>query len=155
MKTFKVYALGCKVNQYDSQLLRERFGAAGYRLLDNDGGIADLCVINTCTVTAKADRDSLNVIRRAIKENPWAKVIVAGCLAQLDKDRLRQTPGITEIVDDRDAMELPRLEGISFFAGRARAFLKVQDGCDNFCSYCKVPLVRGTLAQPAPGTSRA
>jgi threonylcarbamoyladenosine tRNA methylthiotransferase MtaB len=159
MKTVKFYTLGCKVNQYDTQNLRERFAEAGLRELEN-GKCADVCVINTCTVTHKADADSLNIIRKAKRQNPKAKIIVIGCLAELDRPRILDTrPSLIVPHKDKDDI-LGYLnvqtgpagktgpaglahKGISYFKGHVRAFLKIQDGCNNFCSYCKVPLVRG------------
>jgi len=143
MKTVKFFTLGCKVNQYDTQEIRERFLARGFRELDN-GGRAGTYVINTCTVTGKADAESLSLIRRAVRENPAAKVIVTGCLTELDKDRIRCAFSRAVIVDNKDkGAILSGRQGVTSFCGHTRAFLKIQDGCDNFCSFCKVPLVRG------------
>ncbi|MDD5154890.1 MAG: tRNA (N(6)-L-threonylcarbamoyladenosine(37)-C(2))-methylthiotransferase MtaB [Candidatus Omnitrophica bacterium] len=160
MKTVKFYTLGCKVNQYDTQVIREQFINYGFRELDN-GLAADICVINTCTVTHRADSDSLNIIRKAIKNNPKAKIIVTGCLTELDAGRIKEIGGVSLIVKNKDRGDLFKQlkgrfrlkrhkegasaasKGISGFSGRTRAFLKIQDGCNNFCSYCKVPLVRG------------
>lgn len=157
MKTVKFYTLGCKVNQYDTQSMRERFIQAGFQELE-DGECADVCVINTCTVTHRADADSLNIIRKAKRQNPKAKIMVTGCLAELkkDSDRIKEIGDISRILKNKDKANIPEIllrhhkpiastggYGISYFKGRARAFLKVQDGCNHFCSYCKVPLVRG------------
>ncbi|MBU1870405.1 MAG: tRNA (N(6)-L-threonylcarbamoyladenosine(37)-C(2))-methylthiotransferase MtaB, partial [Candidatus Omnitrophica bacterium] len=154
MKTIKLYTLGCKVNQYDTQAIREQFFSSGFKEICNGKG-ADVCVINTCTVTHRADSDSIGAIRRAIRDNPKAKIIVTGCLTELDGDRIKEIKGVNLIVKNNDKgsiaerscgkrhCEPRRGEAISFFKGRTRAFLKIQDGCDNFCSYCKVPLVRG------------
>ena len=153
MKTIKFYTLGCKVNQYDTQNMREQFLRAGLKERSNAKS-ADIYLVNTCTVTHKADVESLGYIRRARRENPRAKIIVTGCLAELDGKRIRKE-GVDLIVKNRDkgillqkikSLRLPKgpvVTGISDFEGRKRAFLKIQDGCDNFCSYCKVPLVRG------------
>lgn len=159
MQTIKFYTLGCKVNQYDTQSIREQFIRAGFKELDNYQS-ADVYVVNTCTVTHKADAGSLNYIRRAKRENPQAKIVVTGCYTELDEDRIREIGGVSLIVKNKDKEKLPGLllpqdeitsqrdnettnQGISSFKGHTRAFLKIQDGCDNFCSYCKVPLVRG------------
>ena len=157
MKTVKFYTLGCKVNQYETQEMRERFQGAGFRQANN-GRKADIYVINTCTVTQRADSESLNLIRRAKRANPDAKIIVTGCLAELDKDKIKAGGGISLIVRNRDKNRIVQLlngnnelnennelkdKGISDFFGHTRAFLKIQDGCNNFCAYCKVPLVRG------------
>ena len=133
----KFYTLGCKVNQYDTQSIRERFLERGFKEAKKSDK-ADLCLINTCTVTSSADRKSRNRIRSCIKENPEAKVIVTGCLAQKDSRMLSGIKGVDFIISKAFFCD-----GISNFTGHTRAFLKIQDGCDNFCSYCKVPLVRG------------
>ncbi|PIP21321.1 MAG: tRNA (N(6)-L-threonylcarbamoyladenosine(37)-C(2))-methylthiotransferase MtaB [Candidatus Omnitrophica bacterium CG23_combo_of_CG06-09_8_20_14_all_40_11] len=157
MRTIKFFTLGCKVNQYDTQVIREQFLNAGFKELD-DHLYADVYVINTCTVTANADSRSFNLIRRAKRENPRAKIIVTGCLAELDGERISGISGITHIVKNEEKDRIIELlnelnehngpnghndKGISNFSGHTRAFLKIQDGCNNFCSYCKVPLVRG------------
>jgi len=137
MKRVKFYTLGCKVNQYDTQSIRERFLSLGFKEIHN-GRKADVCLINTCTVTRVADRKSRDTIRHCIRENPGARIIVTGCLAEIDNDSLTGIKGVDYIVGKRFFPV-----GISKFCGHTRAFLKIQDGCDNFCSYCKVPLVRG------------
>ncbi|MCX5696546.1 MAG: tRNA (N(6)-L-threonylcarbamoyladenosine(37)-C(2))-methylthiotransferase MtaB [Candidatus Omnitrophica bacterium] len=152
MKTIKFYTLGCKVNQYDTQSLREDFLRRGFKEFAN-GKAADIYVINTCTVTARADSESLGFVRKARRENPAARIIVTGCLAELDARKIEQVDKNSLIVRNRDKESIiqrlttndQRLttNGISHFKGHTRAFLKIQDGCDNFCSYCKVPLVRG------------
>lgn len=142
MKTIKFYTLGCKVNQYDTQWIRERFTGSGFKEIYNTE-IADTYVINTCTVTRKADADSLNLIRRVNQANPQAKIIVTGCLAELDKDKIRKVCSRSLIVKKGTVLKENRPLFITDFSGHTRAFLKIQDGCDNRCSYCKVPLVRG------------
>jgi threonylcarbamoyladenosine tRNA methylthiotransferase MtaB len=176
MKTIKFYTLGCKVNQYETQSIRERFIAAGFKELENCQA-ADFYLINTCTVTHRADAASLHLIRQAKRENPKAKIIVTGCLTGLDEDKIKNTDCKALIVKNKDKENIlhyikeilfntnPReflsnthefirdnsvfnssefvFKGISFFKGHTRAFLKIQDGCSNNCSYCKVPLVRG------------
>ncbi len=160
MQRIKFLTLGCKVNQYDTQLIREQCLAAGFKET-NRNDLADICVVNTCTVTHNADRDSLNIIRRAKRDNPRGKVVVTGCLTELDDERITKTFSSDLVVKNKDKNKLAGIllsrfgrgkrpvskpgfcEGISFFQGHTRAFLKVQDGCNNFCSYCKVPFVRG------------
>jgi len=151
MKRVKFLTLGCKVNQYETQLLREQFLEAGLLELENSHP-ADFYVINTCTVTERADKESLNLIRRAKRENPRAEIIVTGCLTELDADKIRNIGGRRLIVKNKDKENISKrlsgskrsgVEGISYFKGHTRAFLKIQDGCNNSCSYCKVPLVRG------------
>lgn len=154
MKTIKFYTLGCKVNQYETQNIREKFIAGGFKEIGSRSP-ADICVINTCTVTHKADSESVNFIRRANRENPSARIVVTGCLAGLDSAALKKLSGVSLIVKNKDKNRLFGLltgkgagmrisgEGISYFKNHTRAFLKIQDGCSNYCSYCKVPLVRG------------
>lgn len=160
MKTCAFYTLGCKVNQYETQSIREDFARAGYNERDFNQS-CDVCVINTCTVTEKADKESRRLIRKARRQNPKAKIVVTGCYAELDYDEISAAAGVSFIIKNKDKDKItniinskkpaPRLpsageyreRGISGFKDRTRAFLKIQDGCNNFCSYCKVPLVRG------------
>lgn len=173
MQTVKFYTLGCKVNQYDTQDIRERFIKAGFKEIIN-GEKADAYVINTCTVTAVADRKSRSFIHRAYFSNPKAKIVVTGCYTELDSDKIAKIPGVTHIVKNKDKNRIVELlnpvrdttnldnnpmvsngvnehnepnenneTGVIGFSGHTRAFLKIQDGCNNFCSYCKVPLARG------------
>ncbi|MDP2938044.1 MAG: tRNA (N(6)-L-threonylcarbamoyladenosine(37)-C(2))-methylthiotransferase MtaB, partial [Candidatus Omnitrophota bacterium] len=154
MKTVKFFTLGCKVNQYDTQSIRERFVNAGFKEIDN-GRKADTYVINTCTVTSIADRKSRYFIHYAYRQNPKARIIVTGCYTALDSDEIAKIPGVTHIIKNQDKDRILELLnehnelseqneiGISNFSGHTRAFLKIQDGCNNFCSYCKVPRVRG------------
>ena len=137
MPTIKFHTLGCKVNQYDTQSIRERFLEHGFQE-ELKTGKADIYLINTCTVTANADQKSRSAIRRCISENPKAKIIVTGCLVKKDSRQLAKIKGISFIVSKSFFAE-----GISSFHSHTRAFLKIQDGCDNSCAYCKVPLVRG------------
>jgi threonylcarbamoyladenosine tRNA methylthiotransferase MtaB len=143
MRTVKFYTLGCKANQYDTQLIRESFIRQGFKELD-DAKPANTCVINTCTVTHRADADSFNLIRKAKRENPKARIIVTGCLAELDGEEIAKIPGVSQIIKKGALLEEGRDKGITYFKGHTRAFLKIQDGCNNSCSYCKVPRVRGS-----------
>jgi threonylcarbamoyladenosine tRNA methylthiotransferase MtaB len=154
MKTVRFFTLGCKVNQYETEQMRERFLDAGFK---DVGSLqkADTYVINTCTVTSTADRKSRYFIKLAGRRNHKAKIIVTGCYAELDSREIASIKGVSHIVKNKDKLMIPQLlgsncekgrvigEGIVNFSGRARAFIKIQDGCDNRCSYCKVPLVRG------------
>ncbi|MFH1655918.1 MAG: tRNA (N(6)-L-threonylcarbamoyladenosine(37)-C(2))-methylthiotransferase MtaB [Candidatus Omnitrophota bacterium] len=157
-KKIKLCTLGCKVNQYESQAIRESFIKKGFNETAN--GKADIYIINTCTVTQTADRKSREYIYRCRRENPKATLVVTGCYAQDDLDRIEQIPGVDFIISNslknriadiviRDDEKTILPEGkyqdceISDFADRSKAFIKIQDGCDNRCSYCKVSLVRG------------
>ena len=156
MNTVKFYTLGCKINQYETQVIREQLERAGFLELD-DSSPASIYIINTCTVTHRADRNSLYLIRRAYRQNPNAKIIVTGCLAKLDSDKIANLSGVSMIVDNRDKYKIacklsgeksrsPEFKGrpmITYFKNHSRAFIKVQDGCDYLCSYCKVRIVRG------------
>jgi len=135
--SIKFFTLGCKANQYDTQSIRERFLNRGFYEAQADRQ-PDYFLINTCTVTAGADQKSRNIIRRCIQATPKAQVIVTGCLAEKDWCQLKKIKGISLIVKKSFFPE-----GVSGFSQHTRAFLKIQDGCSNFCSYCKVALVRG------------
>jgi threonylcarbamoyladenosine tRNA methylthiotransferase MtaB len=139
MPTIKFYTLGCKANQYDTQVLREKFLSRGFRELENSHP-ADTYLINTCTVTHRADSESLNLIRRAKRENPRAKIIVSGCLTKSAPRRIKAACPNALVTCH---LPLVTRDRVTSFKGHTRAFLKVQDGCANFCSYCIVPLVRG------------
>lgn len=153
MPTLKTVTLGCKVNQYETEFVREGFRRLGYRDAIN-GEPADLILINSCTVTAESEAKTRKIIRRLAKKNPRAEIIVMGCYATRASDEVAALPGVSEVIEDK--RELPDLlvrrglrdipRGISTFAGRHRAWVKVQDGCREKCSYCIIPLVRPVLA---------
>ncbi|MFN7170447.1 MAG: MiaB/RimO family radical SAM methylthiotransferase [Candidatus Omnitrophota bacterium] len=129
MKRVKFYTFGCKANQYDTQVLREKFLSQGF--CETQDGVADLYVVNTCVVTQKAENESRSLWERLRRENPSSEILLTGCLKRLqERGKERFFHNLAE-------------ERISFFAGHRRVFLKIQDGCDNFCSYCIVPYVRG------------
>jgi len=137
MKSVKFFTLGCKANQYDTQSIRERFLNKNFQEA-GQGKPADYFLVNTCTVTSGADQKSRNIIRKCIRSNPKAKVIVTGCLVEKDSQALAGIRGIALVIKKSFFPE-----GISSFSRHTRAFLKIQDGCSNFCTYCKVALVRG------------
>jgi len=149
--------LGCKVNQYETEFLREAFHRIGYvDAAPNE--IADLIVINTCTVTAESGRKSRKMIRQLAKQNPNAEIVVTGCYASQQADEILRLPQVSEVIADkrlissflqrRGVTDLP--DGISSFGGHHRAFVKVQDGCRVGCSYCIIPKVRPyLLSRPA------
>ncbi len=162
-----IATLGCKVNQYESAAFGSGFAAAGCRVVDPREA-ADIYVINTCAVTARAGQQSRQLIRRILRENPKARCVVTGCYVQAEgakaatitdgplivigngeKDQLVRRVLLTsdgeEIVEVGDISrqrEICHLE-VGKFRGRTRAFLRIQDGCNNFCSYCIVPHTRG------------
>ncbi len=148
----RTHTLGCKVNQYETQYLREGLHSIGYTDALTDEA-ADLCVVNTCTVTGEGDSKSRQVIRRLARDNPAAKIVVMGCYATRAPDEVKALPNVTEVLTDK--RELPDLlgrfgvtdmpTGINGFGGRHRAYVKVQDGCLLRCSFCIIPHVRPKL----------
>lgn len=157
MPTFKCVTLGCKVNQYETEYLREALEGLGYREATENEPV-DLCVVNTCTVTATSDSKSRKAIRRLGRLYPQAEIIVMGCYATRAPEQLAALPGVVQVVADkrqlpqllarRGAAELP--SGISRFGTRHRAYVKVQDGCQMGCAYCIIPLVRPVLTSRPP-----
>lgn len=168
MKKVAFYTLGCKVNQYETEAMSELFQKSEYELCDFDS-FADIYVINTCTVTGMSDRKSRQIIRRAKKHNPDAYVVVTGCYAQVAADEIKKiddvnlilgTQGRENIVEmcnrhfkekihiqDSDIMHNHTFEPLKIgnFSGRTRAYIKVQEGCNQFCTYCKIPYARGPI----------
>ena len=148
----RTHTLGCKVNQYETQYVREGLASIGYRDA-GEGEEADLCVVNTCTVTSEGDAKSRQVVRRLARQNPAAKIVVMGCYATRAPQEVAQLPGVTEVLTDK--RELPDLlgrfgvtdapTGISGLGQRSRAYVKVQDGCLLRCSFCVIPHVRPNL----------
>jgi len=152
---------GCKVNQYETQAMRELFAEQGYNIVDEKE--ADIYVINTCTVTHTTDQKARQIIRKIDRQNPNAFIIVTGCYANREPKTISQIDGVdlvlpnceksrivdylknddlinAEVESERDT----RLDfHISRFSEQTRAFIKIQDGCDSFCSYCIIPYVRG------------
>jgi threonylcarbamoyladenosine tRNA methylthiotransferase MtaB len=145
----KTVTLGCKVNQYETELVREGLARIGYRDAA-EGEAADLCVVNTCTVTNEGDAKSRHAIRKLARENPQSRIVVMGCYATRAPDELARLPNVVEVLTDK--REIPDLlgrfgvldvpTGISQFGNRHRAYVKVQDGCLLRCSYCIIPSVR-------------
>lgn len=157
IKTCRLVTLGCKVNQYETQLVREALRDSGYRDAEPDES-ADLCVVNTCTVTNTGDSKSRQAIRQLARQNPAGRIIVMGCYATRDPQTVSQLPNVVEVI--RDKRELPDVlgrfgisdlpPGIRDFEGRHRAFVKIQDGCILRCSYCIIPSVRPGLVSRRP-----
>jgi threonylcarbamoyladenosine tRNA methylthiotransferase MtaB len=147
--------VGCKLNQAESQLFARQFAEAGYRLVAAGNG-ADVYILNTCTVTHVADGKCRRLLNQARRRNPDALVVAVGCYVERARQDLARMDGVDLVLDNSQKMNLvPLLEESGYLsrpsAGaasahadfRTRAFVRVQDGCNNFCSYCIVPLVRG------------
>ncbi len=161
------YTLGCKVNQYESQEMSELFEKHGYTIIYNIES-ADIAVVNSCTVTAESVRKTRQTVRRFKKKNPECIVVLTGCASQAEKQLIDDLPEVDVYLGNRSNTQIVtavekhikehsqinmRLEhetgdpfigtGITRFDGHTRAFLKIQDGCDRFCSYCLIPTARG------------
>ena len=160
------YTLGCKVNQYDTQMMSEKFIGAGHDIVDFSD-VADIYVINTCTVTQMSDKKSRNIISRAKRLNVNAVIVVCGCFSQVSSEEVSLIDGVDivlgtsnrsdivyyvneylkngkQIVDVERKNSLSN-EYISDFSEKTRAILKIEDGCRNFCSYCLIPFARGKI----------
>jgi len=148
-KKYAVATLGCRTNQYETAAYIQQFESLGYQKVEQG---ADVCVVNTCTVTESADSSSRHQIRLLHKKHPGAEIIVTGCLAEKAQDELIKLPGVAHIVPNAQKenlmsvihpeIPLPEFK-INHFEGHTRAFVKVQDGCNSFCTYCIIPYVRG------------
>jgi threonylcarbamoyladenosine tRNA methylthiotransferase MtaB len=162
---FAIHTLGCKVNQYESEKITSNLIGMGWEFVDF-AAQPDVFIINSCTVTSVASHKSRQLIRRAIKGNSGALVVVAGCYADADRAEIEKIAGVGLVVGNGQKDRIPRLItahlGIALDGngdkqsiqagqhGHTRALVKVQDGCDNFCTYCIVPYVRGDLwSRPA------
>ena len=165
MRSVGIYTLGCKVNTYESEYIMGILKDNGYIIKDFDD-ICDVYIINTCTVTNNSDSKSGKIIRQAIRRNNDACIVAMGCFIESHKDDL--IDGIDIVIGNKDKVKIIELLDkyfekkekiidlyndryiefedmeISDFPGRTRAFIKIQDGCDNFCSYCIIPFVRGS-----------
>ncbi|MFA6624396.1 MAG: tRNA (N(6)-L-threonylcarbamoyladenosine(37)-C(2))-methylthiotransferase MtaB [Bacilli bacterium] len=157
--TFKILTFGCKVNSYESQALRERLLKQGYVESEN----ADIYFVNTCAVTNEAERKDLKLVRDLVRDHPSSKVVVLGCSSQIHKEKYLKIEGVCSVlgVNKKIASDLdfclknkdlvPSNTRKLFFEEtpiangyeKVRAYLKIQDGCNNFCSYCVVPFTRG------------
>lgn len=150
---FKTF--GCRVNQAEGEGLKERLLADGVTTLTADFEAADLCVLNTCTVTVEGDEDALRLMRRIARRNPAARLVVTGCLATRSPAEVLKAAPAALVVGNADKENIPALLGcrpvpdeaaFRAFGGKTRAFLKVQDGCDMSCTYCIIPSVRPELS---------
>ena len=168
-KKFKISTLGCKVNQYESDAINEILRAAGCRLAD-EAEEADICIINTCSVTNIADRKSRQIIHRMRKQNPNAVICATGCYVQAVGDKILEDSSVDLIIGNnrkKDAARIiseylnkeeitdnyidvnkdPEFENLSIVTPEThtRAYVKIQDGCNEFCTYCIIPYVRGRI----------
>ena len=146
MKTFFIKTFGCRVNQVESQAILEQFLRADYVPAENFES-ADICLLNTCTVTHQADKDVEKLIRQILRRNPSARLVLTGCYAAAHAKEIRAKFPQAEIVGKYDlGRVLFNTEDlcwtVSGHEGHSRAFIKIQDGCDCFCSYCIVPFAR-------------
>ena len=168
MKTVGFCTLGCKVNQYETEVMEELFKKSGY-LIKNFNEICDIYVINTCSVTNTGDKKSRQMINRARKKNPSAIIAVAGCYSQVAEKEVKEIPGVNVIIGNthkehivslvenakkenldvlvediskkRDYTEME----ISTHREKTRAYIKIEDGCNSFCTYCIIPYARGRV----------
>jgi len=172
MRKVSFYTIGCKLNFAETSTISEEFKKRGFEIVEF-GEPADVCVINTCSVTENADRDCRRIVRKALKVSPNAFIIVTGCYAQLRPDEIAKIEGVDLILGSNEKFKIFDFVGdfhknyhaqifvspiseISEFhiasstptSDRTRAFLKVQDGCDYNCSYCTIPLARGESRSP-------
>ena len=163
-----ILTLGCKVNQYESEAIAEALNEAGL-IIGHPEDVCDLYIVNSCTVTAESDRKSRQAVRRLLKQNPHAVVIVTGCSAETDAQKMAEIPGVDAVVGNREKMkavtyalgflkngkpeaaviDVPPLEDSGFEPmaitrfDRTRAYVKIQDGCESKCAYCTIPAARG------------
>ncbi len=169
-----LYTLGCRVNSYESEAMAEKFIKEGYEIVSFDE-FSDVYVINTCTVTNMGDKKSRQMIGRARRHNPEAIIAVVGCYSQIASDEIAQIEGVDvvlgsrnkgdivywvnrareeskQVVEVKDVLKNNKFEqlAISEYQDKTRAFLKIQDGCNRFCSYCLIPFARGGVCSKEP-----
>lgn len=174
MSTVAFHTLGCKVNHYETEAIWQLFKDANYERVEFETN-ADVFVINTCTVTTTGDKKSRQIIRRAIRQNPDAVVCVTGCYAQTSSAEIMEIPGVDIVVGTQDRHKLldyiqqfqderQPINGVGnimknrtyeelevpYFTDRTRASLKIQEGCNNFCTFCIIPWARGLMRSRDP-----
>jgi len=174
MSTVAFHTLGCKVNHYETEAIWQLFKDANYERVEFETN-ADVFVINTCTVTNTGDKKSRQIIRRAIRQNPDAVVCVTGCYAQTSSAEIMEIPGVDIVVGTQDRHKLldyiqqfqderQPINGVGnimknrtyeelevpYFTDRTRASLKIQEGCNNFCTFCIIPWARGLMRSRDP-----
>ncbi|MEL3957917.1 tRNA (N(6)-L-threonylcarbamoyladenosine(37)-C(2))-methylthiotransferase MtaB [Caldifermentibacillus hisashii] len=174
MSTVAFYTLGCKVNHYETEAIWQLFKQNGYERVEFEQN-SDVYVINTCTVTNTGDKKSREVIRRAIRQNPDAVICVTGCYAQTSPAEIMEIPGVDIVIGTQDRLKmLDYIEqyrkerkpinavrnimknrvyeemSVPYFTDRHRATLKIQEGCNNFCTFCIIPWARGLMRSRDP-----
>ena len=170
MRKVSFYTLGCKVNQYETNGMMQKFQEAGYEIVDLDKDISDICIVNTCTVTNISDRKSRHALRKIKEKNPNAIIVATGCYAQVAKDELAKMSEIDIVIGNDEKKEIiqyiekylkERIKIIDIddiskqkefmdmgqitYTEKTRAVIKIQDGCNQFCSYCIIPYARGRV----------
>ena len=173
MKRVSFYTLGCKVNQYETNGMAQKFQESGYEIVDVEQDISDICVVNTCTVTNMSDRKSRQILRRVKLQNKDAIIVAIGCYAQVAKKELENMPEIDLVLGNEQKKDIVKYVekflqeqeslnklikvddimnqtefddmGQITYTEKTRAVIKVQDGCNQFCSYCIIPYARGRI----------
>ena len=175
MKKVSFYTLGCKVNQYETNAMIQKFKEAGYEIVDMNNNLSDICVVNTCTVTNISDRKSRHELRKVKEKNKNAIIVATGCYAQVAKTELEEMPEIDIVLGNtekndivkyveefiKDKEKIVEIDDIGMqkefsemghitYTEKTRAVIKVQDGCNQFCSYCIIPYARGRVRSRKP-----
>ena len=175
MKKVSFYTLGCKVNQYETNGMIQKFKEAGYEIVDMNNDISDICVVNTCTVTNISDRKSRHELRKVKDKNKNAIIVATGCYAQVSKEELEEMPEIDIVLGNTEKKDIVKyveefinnkekiveIDDIGMqkefsemgqitYTEKTRAVIKIQDGCNQFCSYCIIPYARGRVRSRRP-----
>ena len=175
MKKVSFYTLGCKVNQYETNAMIQKFKEAGYEIVDMNNNLSDICVVNTCTVTNISDRKSRHELRKVKEKNKNAIIVATGCYAQVSKEELEEMPEIDIVLGNTEKKDIvkyveefinnkEKIVGIDdiglqkefsemgqiTYTEKTRAVIKIQDGCNQFCSYCIIPYARGRVRSRRP-----
>jgi len=162
MQKVALVTLGCKVNQYETELIRERLEKSGFKSVPFKEK-AELYIINTCSVTEKADQKSIELIKKVKRKNKSAYLVVTGCYAEVEKDNLQKRfPWVDLVIGNEEKLNIDciingngknsreRKIHIGSFNAHNRAFVKIEDGCNQFCTYCRIPYVRGKIICSRP-----
>ena len=175
MKKVSFYTLGCKVNQYETNGMIQKFKEAGYEIVDMNNNLSDICVVNTCTVTNMSDRKSRHELRKVKDKNKNAIIVATGCYAQVSKEELEEMPEIDIVLGNTEKKDIVKyveefinnkekiveIDDIGMqkefsemgqitYTEKTRAVIKIQDGCNQFCSYCIIPYARGRVRSRRP-----